>query len=357
MRANTNRRAALARAVLAVALGLTAGCAPAGSETPPDRSATASPQTRTTQTTRTVIPAPPVEPERPRLVRWHGPVDALFVHPLILRPKRAFHGRQARGFLDYFITAREFRALLDELWRNGWTLVDVHKAAAGTVRVPGGRKPLVLYEDDANYYRYFRGEGLARRLVLDPVGEVRAELPGGALSTADVVPLVDAMVAQHPEFSAEGAKGVLALTGFEGLLGERDPELSAAHRRVARLADRLRADGWTFASHTYGHIDLSTASADDIREDTAKWRHQAGVLGPVDVLVYPYGARPGPAALRTLVELGYPIQIDIDVRPQRRLVGGAIVMSRRHVDGLSFDAPARQRPFYAVGAVRDPRRP
>lgn len=307
-----------------------------------------------------VVPAPTVEPVDPpvRLVPWRGPVDALFVHPLILRPRLAFApGPRQQGFLDYFVTAREFRVVVEELWRNGWTLVDVHKAAAGTVRVPEGRKPFVLYEDDANYYRYFRGRGLVRQLVLDRTGEVRAQLPGGTLSTADVVPLVEAMVARHPEFSAEGAKGVLALTGFEGLLGERDPQAAAVSERFGRLVRRLRVDGWTFASHTYGHIDLSTSSLDLVREDTASWRDLTSALGPVDVLVYPYGARPEPVVLRELVRLGFPIQVDIDIRPRRRHVDGATVMSRRHVDGIAFDVPRRQRQFYDVAAVRDPRRP
>ena len=353
MRAISRRRTATAVAAFVVCLA--AGCGTAdGPVALPEPSMTPTVSEPTTAPP-TVVPAPdPV-----RLVRWHGPVEALFVHPLILRPRLAFHrDAQARGFLDYFITAYEFRALLDELWRNGWTLVDVHRAAAGTVRVPEGRKPLVLYEDDANYYDYFRGHGLARRLVLDGSGRVRAELPDGDLSTADVVPLVEEAVAAHPELSAEGAKGVLALTGFEGLLGEHDPQAPAAHARLVRLADRLRAEGWTFASHTNGHIDLSTASPAEIREDSARWRAQArSVLGPVDVLVYPYGARPSAAGARELVGLGFPIQIDIDIRATRRRFGGAVLMSRRHVDGFAFAAPARQRPFYSVKAVRDPRRP
>jgi hypothetical protein len=305
-----------------------------------------------------VVPASVVEPSPVRLGAWRGPVEALFVHPLILRPRLAFApGGDRQGFLDYFVTAREFRVLLEELWRNGWTLVDVHKAAAGTVRVPERRKPLVIYEDDANYYRYFRGRGLARRLVLDSAGQVRAQLADGTLSTADVVPMVDAFVEAHPDFSAEGAKGVLALTGFEGLFGERQPIARAAQGRFALLAEQLRADGWTFASHTYGHIDLSTSSLASVREDTGKWRDLTRALGLVDVLVYPYGARPDPVVLRELVRLGFPIQVDIDIRPRRRHVGGATVMSRRHVDGIAFDVPRRQRQFYDVAAVRDPRRP
>jgi len=302
--------------------------------------------------------SPPSAPSAQSLVAWHGPVEELFVHPLVLQPALAFRGdRLGQGFRDYFVTAREFRAILEQLWANGWTLVDVHRAASGMVRVPPGRRPLVLSEDDVNYYRYFEGRGLADRLVLDPEGDVRAEV-SGRLSTEDVVPLVDEAVARHPELSAEGAKGVLALTGYEGLLGEHqvgtDP---AARARVLALANRLRATGWTFASHTYGHITLARSSVARVARDSAKWRRLTdGLLGPVDVLIYPYGSRPAPAVRRFLRDLGFRIQLDIDVRPQWTKLDGVVLMSRRHVDGFAFTTPRRMAPFFSVAAVRDPAR-
>lgn len=173
-----------------------------------------------------------------------------------------------------------------------------------------------------------------------------------------MVPLVEEAVAAHPEFSADGARGVLAVTGYEGLLGEHDPGLPAARDRLVALASRLRETGWTFASHTYGHIWLSQRSEATIKADLARWEALAHpLLGPVDVLVYPYGARPAPAVISDLARAGYPIQLDIDITARRVRIGGATVMGRRHVDGLAFDVPERQRPFYDVEAVRDPRRP
>jgi hypothetical protein len=37
----------------------------------------------------------------------------------------------------------------------------------------------------------------------------------------DMVPILEKFVAQHPDFSYRGAKAVLALTGYNGLLGYR----------------------------------------------------------------------------------------------------------------------------------------
>jgi hypothetical protein len=295
-------------------------------------------------------------------VRWHGPVEGIFVHPLVLRPELAFtNDTLGHGFQDYFVTAREFRAILDQLWRNGWTLVDVHRAARGDVRVPVGRKPLVLSEDDVNYYAYFAGRGLADRLLLDDQGVVRAEYhdsTGVHLNDEDVVPLVEEEVARHPEFSADGAKGVLALTGYEGLFGEHNLDDPAARQRVRSLADRLRATGWTLASHTYGHIRLANDSVTTVARDTGKWKARAAdLLGPVDVLIYPYGSVPTTAGLDLLRDEGFRVQMEIDVVARRVVRDDVVVLSRRHIDGLAFASPARLRPFFKVAAVRDPGRP
>jgi hypothetical protein len=72
----------------------------------------------------------------------------------------AFTGdKLGRPFRDYFVTVGEFKAMLAQLDANGWTLVDIRRVVAGTVRVPAGRKPLVLSE------------------ALDPSGAVKVQGP------------------------------------------------------------------------------------------------------------------------------------------------------------------------------------
>jgi hypothetical protein len=289
---------------------------------------------------------------------WHGPVEELFVHPLVIRPQLAFTSDELGvGFQHYFVTALEFQRILDELWRNGWTLVDIHDAAAGTVRVPEGRRPLVLEEDDVNYYRYFKGRGLASRLVLSG-DRVLAELPDGTLSDRDFVPMIEAEIAAHPEFSADGAKAVLGLTGYEGFFGEHHAKRPAVQERLRALVQWLQEHGWTIASHSWGHINFSTNPASSIAWDTGQWKAIANPIGlHTDILIYPFGARPDDAVVSQLVRAGFTIQQDIDDAARTVHRDGAIIMSRRHLDGYAFESPDGQQKFYDVAEVRDPRRP
>ncbi|HEU5004226.1 MAG TPA: hypothetical protein VFW71_15800 [Actinomycetota bacterium] len=253
--------------------------------------------------TRTSSPAPPSppspSPSQP-LVGWTGPVEHMFFHTLVIRPELAFTSDSlGQGFRNYFVTLGEFRAILDQLYASGWTLVDIHRAVTGTVEVPPGRKPLVLSEDDVNYYDYSRPRGLGWRLVLDPAGDVKVEVRddrGTRVTDDDLIPIVDEFVASHPLFSPDGAKGVLALTGYEGVFGERvndpaGPDDAASVARATAVANRLRATGWTFASHSCGHIDLTKETLAGATRDTQRWLTEATpVIGPTDMYVYPFGA-------------------------------------------------------------------
>ena len=57
----------------------------------------------------------------------------------------------------------------------------------------------------------------------------------------DMVPLIDRFVEKHPDFSYRGAKGILALTGYNGILGYRTDE--SYETRPADL-DEIKYSGW-----------------------------------------------------------------------------------------------------------------
>jgi hypothetical protein len=345
---------------MSTAAMLLGGCSSARSNAERSRDAghvrSAGPVLPTTTSVPSTSPTAPLE-------AWSGPIEHLFFHTLVIDPPLAFtHDRLGQGFKDFFVTEGEFRTILAQLDANGWTLVDIHRAIAGQVRVPVGRRPLVLSEDDVNYYNYERGHGLGNRLVLDG-GRVRIEVVRADGTTAvtddDLVPIVDEFVATHPEFSADGAKGVLAVTGYEGVFGERiqNPAHAdaAAIARATAVANTLKATGWTIASHSYGHLDLATASLAAATRDTAKWHAVAdAVVGPTDVYIYPFGSRPPPATLAMLTQAGFSIFCDIDIRPRLLQAFGHSIMSRRHIDGLSLTQQHTLLvPFFDTTTVED----
>ncbi len=162
------------------------------------------------------------------------------------------------------------------------------------------------------------GDGYASRLVLDKNGEVKCEYieDDGTVSVGnyDMVPLLDEFVKQHPDFSYHGRKGILAMTGYNGVLGYRtdiayktkenlqdnqreflekhpDFDYEADVAAAKKVADAMKANGWEFASHTWGHKNATDSSAEELKADNEKWEaYVAPILGKTDTIIFAFGA-------------------------------------------------------------------
>jgi hypothetical protein len=209
------------------------------------------------------------------------------------------------------VTLAEFTRILDSLYSRGYVLVSPHDLAAADasgqlqyqpLSLPAGKIPLVLSEDDVNYYDYEIGDGFASNLtvrdgaVVNTYEDAEGTTRFGAY---DIAPLVDDFVDTHPDFSYRGHKGVLGVTGYEGVLGYRtsatenqsNPDRLEDQERATEVADALKSEGWEFASHSWGHIDYTNASLDRTSRDESKWAAEAlPIVGPTDLFIYPFGA-------------------------------------------------------------------
>lgn len=328
--------------------------------------------------------ATPAVPEpTPQLVRYRGPVEHIFIHPLMPAPRYTLHrGTQPQEFNKWNITVREFRRMLPQLYANNWVLVDLgslfHRVKTKNhgkvfrqrpLWLPAGKKPLVISIDDLNYPQYMIDNHLNSKVVLDGSGNIATERvrPDGTSvvsRTSESVPLIDRFVERHPDFSIAGAKGTIALTGAEGILGYRTSgDGKRAHREqsaVAPIVERLKQTGWTFASHSYAHPDLAASSLQQVQADTDKWeRYVEPLLGQnTRIFVYPFGAflPPDSASLAYLHSAGF--RVFCTISPAARVVLGKkyVIQDRVRVDGLALLRQDPLKRFFdptsVVGRVR-----
>lgn len=256
-----------------------------------------------------------LEQEKDAAVAWESPnrIPHLFFHSLVVDTDRAFDGDgQAQGYLDYMITQDEFARILDELYERDYVLVnpedfarpDKHgKMKYRDILLPQGKKPLVFSIDDVSYYEYMDGDGFADRLVLTEDGKVRnvyTDADGQEhVGAYDVSTMVDDFVAEHPDFSYRGAKGLLAMTGYNGVFGYRTSQSQYPQNKnieqdqdtAARIAEAMKQDGWVFASHSWGHISTGSVGMGRLKRDTALWAKEVEpLLGSTEHLIYPFGS-------------------------------------------------------------------
>lgn len=268
------------------------------------------------------------------------------------------------------VTIEEFKRSIEELYKNGYVLVSLEKLVqknsnnelefAG-VNLPQNKKPLVLSQDDVSYYEYMTGEGFPDKLVLDTNQEVKnlySDNGNQEIGDFDMIPLIDSFVKEHPDFSYQGAKGMIALTGYNGVLGYRtspsvygDNEKTKEEKEEAiKIAEKMKATGWTFASHSWGHIDMGKSILEDIQRDNQLWQEEvAPIVGKTSVFIYPFGAdindwlpyeEDENKKFAYLKEQGFDIYCNVDATQSSwgQFDNDFYRNSRINVDGIRFES-------------------
>ena len=256
-------------------------------------------------------------------------VTHVFYHTLIKDTGKAFDGDYKSGDYDQVMTTiDEFNQITQSMYDKGYVMVSIYDMAtadengnmnAGEILLPPGKVPFVLSQDDVCYYHYMDGDGFATKLIVDEEGKIRNEYveDDGSISVGDydMVPLIDRFVEEHPDFSYRGAKGIVALTGYNGILGYRtdssyetrpddldadkvkwldehpDFNLNTERENAARVAQAMKDEGWLFASHTWGHQNVSQISLERLQADTQKFKENVDpLIGGTDIIIFAFGA-------------------------------------------------------------------
>ncbi len=273
------------------------------------------------------------------LVPWEDPntIINLSVQSLIADPSRAFSNEEyASSMKKNFITVDEFTKVLERLYENNYVLVGLNDfvetttAENGAVSIaykplllPEGKTPVVLTQTNVNYALYLvdsdddlvadrNGVGIGSKLVFDANGKLATELVNADGSTSvgayDVIPILDAFVEKHPDFSYHGSKAVLALTGYNGLFGYRThPDARAVLGEeqyekdvatVKAIAQTLTESGYELACYTYGNNAYGKHSLSQIQSDMNKWMDEvAPILGDLNTMVFAQGSDIGTGVL------------------------------------------------------------
>ena len=323
-------------------------------------------------------------PEVP-LVAWgkNQVVEHLFFHPVIAYPQWAFHDCDApeserNGLDDWMVTVDEYNKILQSVYDKGYVLVSMNEVWSeytdpdtgvtrmrrNTIMVPEGKKPLIISFDDTNYYDYMLEQGFTSKLVLGTDGEIWAECTDPYTKETfltqdlDAITILDKFIREHPDFSPNGVKGCLSLTGYQGILGyrtqrnttdwndEKEAFRLSEREAVMPIVRRLKETGWYFGSHTWGHIRLGTKSLESIQADTERWFRDVGELvGETGILFYPHGERPdgndwtetGPV-FKYLQSQGFRIFASVGIESFSYVKKdiSAVICDRLHPDGTTL---------------------
>ncbi len=294
-----------------------------------------------------------LESERAALVDYSEDIPHIFLHSLIVYPEMVFTDLSTPmgGYNSGFAEKAELEKILPQLYERGYVLYDLDKLwvkqdgkmVRQKIMLPEGKTPLILSVDDV---AYAYGNGYAQQLFVDENGELmyRVNNPSGGVDVipdGDVMGVVDAFVAEHPDFSYQGHKGTIALTGFQGAFGyDYDIPEQADEMRVVVAA--LKERGWNFASHSYTHNRVNNfygpgCSVDKIYYDINKWvEHVVPCIGETRLFIAPFGYRVQQPALQCILDAGFDIYCTVDSRVYNELNEDYALMSRIEIGGYSM---------------------
>lgn len=344
-------------------------------------------------------------------------VTHIFYHSLVVDEERAFgnpYDSQCDGNNQWMTTMDEFIAITEEMYRRGFVIVSIHDLyeitvdengkevwKAGNIYLPKGKKAVVLSLDDLSYYHSYDGYGYATRLILDENGNVVNEYHDKKgneyIGAYDCVPLLDEFIKRHPDASYKGAKGTIALTGYNGVLGYRTDEtydfnhptcdwqqkawmnahpdfnLETERANAKAVADAMKANGWTFASHTWGHRDVGNSSLSSLKKDTERWKNNVEpIVGETNVIIFAHGTdlewktgayTASNAKYQYFREQGYRVFCNVDSTQYQTYLGTDYLrQGRRNIDGYRIyqNAIGKQNNLYDLfdaEKILDPDRP
>jgi len=216
---------------------------------------------------------------------------------------------------DGYVSVKEFSQILDMLYDESYVLVDIYSIGRtdengsmilnGTIDVPEGKTPLVLMQRDVSYPIDRQTEDFARKLVVDAEGFVRSEYmedEQGAIGDCDLIPILETFIREHPDFSYNGARGIIGLTGYNGILGYRtSPYLKSEEdnpygtfdtdnqtQAMQAVLEKLQENGWRFASNGFGSRISYGSEYSLVEKDAVSWKDQVGsLIGGTDILMFP----------------------------------------------------------------------
>lgn len=237
-------------------------------------------------------------------------VEHIFTHCLIAYPDLAFESKNhmSKNYLTDCITSKEFILILNELYKNNYALVDINScfkidengiASKCKIKVPKGKKPLIFSFDDVNYDSKKIGLGMVDKIILDEDGNLASSTKyknqQDIRYDLEFIPILENFIKKHPDFSINGAKGLINLTGYDGILGYRTSHTNTLNRQeetkqAQDVVNKLKQNGWQFASHSYGHYHMNKISDEKFLKEVELWQAEVEpIVGKTKIYVYPYG--------------------------------------------------------------------
>ncbi|MDO5734517.1 MAG: hypothetical protein Q4P08_05245 [Eubacteriales bacterium] len=312
-----------------------------------------------------------------KLERWIDPVPVLAIRPLIARPDLAFRAESNTQHAQHnLLTTDEFRKFLATMEEQNYVLIRPslffnYPKSEPEIIVPRGKKPLILLLENAAYSTLNQANGTVQKLILNSNQEIQGFYKDKNRDVLDpennFIGILEEYIAEHPQFSFDGARAILALYLREDALGYILDETMLENQNEARkkqslmpyvmdnedyaleqtkvreLLLALERKGYDLASAGLGTELYNRLTPTELQQELWRWQgliDQLNLSEPVKILLFPEGGHvySDSAALDVVLNQGYQLLIGMGPKPYNYYFDSFVHLDRQTVSPDSLAA-------------------
>ena len=285
---------------------------------------------------------------------YNGIIEHLSFNTLIAFPEKAlsFKNTNSSFFDETKITPNEFKNILTELYCNDYILININElffiendiVYTKKLTLPINKKPIILSFDNVSYHSDYQNTGEIDKIIIDRNNQLatyttKRSIQDRICHDNEFIPILENFISEHPDFSHNSARGIIFLTGNNGILGYETNEKNANSKhelkRVSEVVSRLKSNGWIFGCNNYKYTNDDSLSDMEFIKNISLWQKEIKrIVGSTPLYTPPFGELSNsPAKTQTLIENGFRIFFTNSHKHILELDNNTIVMSRKFVSG------------------------
>lgn len=290
------------------------------------------------------------------LVEYTGEIEHLTFGTLMAFPEKALNTNNHLS--NYFdknkITTNEFKSILNELYRNNYVLIDIfdyinrESITKNKLMLPKNKKPLILSFDNVSYKSNYQNLGEIDKIIIDRNDNLATYTTKKSIQDRigydnEFIVILESFINEYPDFSINNARGIIFLTGEDGILGYNTNHKNASNKyeakKVSEVIKKLKSLGWRFGCNNYTYKDENSKSDLEFAKELSLWNQEIRtIIGDTELYAHPFGIKTNNqnSKVELLLANGFKIFFENSNNPKTEFLGEMCILSRKEVNGYTL---------------------
>ncbi len=279
----------------------------------------------------------------------------LSFNTLMAFPEKALNEKNnfSAKFDEEKLTTNEFKKILDFLYLKGYCLVNIYDLIdtqsltinSAPLAFPKNKTPLVLTFDNVTYKSNYQNHGEVDKIIIDRKGNFATYTTKKSIQERiqydnEFLVILEDFVNTHNDFSWKGAKGLICLSGEDGILGYNTNRKNSSSKyeieRASEVISLLKRKGWNFASNNYKYSLDNSKTDIEFKKEIMLWKNEvASIVGDTFVYSCPKGNF-DKTKLNELTSNGFKIILYNNFLDTPKVTQNALLIPTKKINGNSL---------------------